>query len=319
MDTANLVYSPHLWFNNGDIVLKAENTLFRVTRGILAYHSPVFLQMVLHSESNTFIEGCRVLILPDSAEDTSHFLQAIHDSAYYDPSKDTPFSVISGVLRMSTKYEVHPLRQMAVRHLQRLFPPTLEAWDQRSKAGNDTIQKSRGRTIAIINLALETNHHVLLPSAMAYSWAIGLDALLDGAETHDRKKVELDLQTKRTCLLARDRLTNALRSRLLAFIATPSPARCQSKARCDQGRLITLSKWEHYFAEAGFPTPFRFEVNWTDVGTQLCRDCVVEGRESFLTARWVLWDELPSFFGLESWEVLSAKADLERRATPSSR
>lgn len=81
MDTSQLIYSPKLWLENGDVVLKADNTVFRVTRGILAYHSPVFLKMVIHSESHIYLGGCKVLTLPDSADDVTPFLRAIHDPA----------------------------------------------------------------------------------------------------------------------------------------------------------------------------------------------------------------------------------------------
>ncbi len=88
MDSGLLRRSREFWLEGGDIVLKAESTLFRVTRGILVYHSPVLLQMILQGSpdptSETVISGCRVIKVDDSAVDWQHFLKAIHDPSYVD-------------------------------------------------------------------------------------------------------------------------------------------------------------------------------------------------------------------------------------------
>lgn len=230
--------------------------------------------------------------------------------SYYNPSQDTPFEVISGILRISTKYNANGLRLTCVRHLQRIFPASLEDWDNRSEPGNDTVQKFRARTLAVILLALETDHPVLLPSAMAYSWSIGLEGLLDGVPSnHSFPKTDLDWPTKRQCIIARDRLTLAIRTDLLAFML--KPAHCSTMARCNHGRLASLKAWGTFFATAIIPTPFRFEVNWTDLTQRMCTQCVEEGRTEFLSARWVLWERLPSFFGLDDWDSLQRKAGLD--------
>ncbi|KAK0207859.1 hypothetical protein DFS33DRAFT_387460 [Desarmillaria ectypa] len=311
MDSGSVRRSREFWLEEGDVVLKAESTIFRITRGILVYHSPVLLQMILQGNpdptSETVISGCRVIKVDDSAVDWYHFLKAIHDPSYYDPARETPFAAIAGILRLSTKYQAQTLQTTVVEHLQRIFPTTIDEWDRR--ADNDTIQKFRGRTIAIINLAQETNHQILLPSAMAYSWAIGLDGLLDGLPSYDGSHVELDWDTKRKCIRARDKLVQAVRGRLLKFILGRGAGRCATKPRCDEGRLLSLNIWEKFFSESVIPTPFRFMVNWTDLSTRLCEHCIADGRNSFLTARWLLWDELPSYFDLPSWEVLRRREE----------
>ena len=72
-----------LWFDDGNIVIQAENYQFRIHRGILSARSPV-----LHSvfsehvpEGTKSIEGCPVTHLQDRGEDVKSFLMAIYDPA----------------------------------------------------------------------------------------------------------------------------------------------------------------------------------------------------------------------------------------------
>lgn len=70
-----------IWYNDGNIVLQAEDTLFKVHRGILAQSSFVFQDMfslppppLIDAE---LVEGCPVVPLFDTAEDVGYMLHAI--------------------------------------------------------------------------------------------------------------------------------------------------------------------------------------------------------------------------------------------------
>jgi hypothetical protein len=76
--------SSEVWYEDGNVIIRAESTLFRVHRSILSAHSPV-LRNSLASLSDVYpsiIDGCPVLSLVDSAMDTSHFLKAMIDRRY---------------------------------------------------------------------------------------------------------------------------------------------------------------------------------------------------------------------------------------------
>jgi len=69
-----------LWFNDGTIVLRAEDSLFRVYAGFLATVSSFFrdmLSMPSPKEGNVMFEGCPIIVLDDSANDLTSFLKAI--------------------------------------------------------------------------------------------------------------------------------------------------------------------------------------------------------------------------------------------------
>lgn len=76
--------SPEIWFDDGNIVLQAEQTLFKVYRGVLGALSPFFHDMFLLPQQETDqsekYEGCPLIEMAgDLAEDVRVFLKAIFD------------------------------------------------------------------------------------------------------------------------------------------------------------------------------------------------------------------------------------------------
>jgi hypothetical protein len=71
-----------IWYEDGNIVLQAGMTQFRVYRGILRDKSPIFKDMfdVPQPSDNfgSFFEGCPVMRVMDSAEDWEHVLNALY-------------------------------------------------------------------------------------------------------------------------------------------------------------------------------------------------------------------------------------------------
>jgi hypothetical protein len=75
-----------LWFEDGSLVIKAEEKLFRISKCLLAARSTVFKDMLslppIPDGEMELIDGTPVVILPDSAKDVEVFLRAIMDSRY---------------------------------------------------------------------------------------------------------------------------------------------------------------------------------------------------------------------------------------------
>ena len=74
-----------LWFHDGNLILQAENTIFRVYGGFLAARSSVFRDMFSFpppEEGNAKMDGCHIIALYDSAKDLAYFLRAIFDSRF---------------------------------------------------------------------------------------------------------------------------------------------------------------------------------------------------------------------------------------------
>ena len=70
---------PDLWFDDGNIVLLARDTAFRVYRGLLTRHSVIFrdlFQMAQPANAET-MESCPVVHLSDSPDDLRYLLRAL--------------------------------------------------------------------------------------------------------------------------------------------------------------------------------------------------------------------------------------------------
>jgi hypothetical protein len=72
-----------LWFEEGSLVIRAQTTLFRIPRAILAARSPIFADMlsIPQPSDSEKLDGCPVVEIPDSAADATVFLKAIFDSS----------------------------------------------------------------------------------------------------------------------------------------------------------------------------------------------------------------------------------------------
>lgn len=74
------IRSEEVWFDDGNLVIQAENTQFKIHRGILAKHSPVFADLfkVPHPADEPTVDGCPVVELHDCADDLKHMLLALY-------------------------------------------------------------------------------------------------------------------------------------------------------------------------------------------------------------------------------------------------
>ncbi|KAF7371318.1 BTB domain-containing protein [Mycena sanguinolenta] len=119
-----------LWFPNADLILRAENKLFRVYKHILGARSRVFHEMASFPQPATpeddTVDGIPVVRLHDSGAEVEVFLRAIFDSSFFMPSPAaTDFSTGIGIMRLSHKYDVPYLFRRAISHLESMYPYTL--------------------------------------------------------------------------------------------------------------------------------------------------------------------------------------------------
>ncbi|KAF7295884.1 hypothetical protein HMN09_01132100 [Mycena chlorophos] len=73
---------PELWFADGTIVLQAENTQYRVYRGILERYSPILKAALENAPERKPVAGCPVFDLNDSVLDSTPFLLALFSPEY---------------------------------------------------------------------------------------------------------------------------------------------------------------------------------------------------------------------------------------------
>ena len=82
--TAERMTSP-LWFDDGSVVLVAEQSKFRVHSSILSRHCPGLKELfaIPRTSETEHLSGCPVFHLSDTAEDLEYLLQLIYDAPRY--------------------------------------------------------------------------------------------------------------------------------------------------------------------------------------------------------------------------------------------
>ncbi|KAL4244120.1 hypothetical protein ABKN59_009448 [Abortiporus biennis] len=175
-----LTRHPTLWFHDGSVVLRAQQTLFKVHISQLSRHSIFFRDMFSLPQpdpsnstgSEPTYDGCLLLHLDDSAEDLAHLLNAVYDGPLFHDNDRKEFPMISGILRLSTKYFIDKLRRKTLEHLSLSWPSSLKGWDAREdKARIYEMETGIPKAflypspIAVINLARENDAPSLLPAA----------------------------------------------------------------------------------------------------------------------------------------------------------
>ena len=105
----DLVRCPDLWFDDGSVVLQAEQTIFKVYRGPLQQHSPFFSDLFTlpqqERDGSEKYEGCPlVLMAGDTAQDATVFLKAIFNFQWVIKTALTqsPYSMFDHVGFMQT-------------------------------------------------------------------------------------------------------------------------------------------------------------------------------------------------------------------------
>nr|VWO98534.1 LysM domain-containing protein [Ganoderma boninense] len=131
---------PEFYFDDGSVVLVAQDTSFHVYRALLAAHSTVDVLAdmfsSLNNEANSNLEGCPVAYLSDSPQDVGHFLRVLLPNAQ--PS----------LSRAST---ICP---------ERLVPHDFDTWE---RGGFRKVELKNVHSVGVIGLTILVDKPSLLP------------------------------------------------------------------------------------------------------------------------------------------------------------
>lgn len=149
----NLERSTSLWFEDGNIVIQAQDTVFRVYKGVLSRESAIFRSMFSLPQSESSLDtyedtGCPLLVVHDEVADMELFLTVIFDHTYVhlffsalhtvSQRKSLTISALEEecglveyiyLLEISSKYEATRLLRRISGVLSHFFPDTAEGHD----------------------------------------------------------------------------------------------------------------------------------------------------------------------------------------------
>ncbi|KAJ6580485.1 hypothetical protein DFH09DRAFT_1440908 [Mycena vulgaris] len=159
----------HLWFPSDAVVIRAEDMICRVSKGIVVAHSSIFRQMLAYPQPAESINGSPLLHLDDSAADVEVFMRAIFDTTYFMPAQaPVRLDAVVGILRLSYKYEISHLCRRALNHLSvRYYFTSIERYRARSRLDHIICDDSQPiKSLArVIIAATEVGALWLLPIA----------------------------------------------------------------------------------------------------------------------------------------------------------
>ncbi|KAF9482969.1 hypothetical protein BDN70DRAFT_828351 [Pholiota conissans] len=291
-----------LWFADGNLILKAENSLFRIYSGLLGARSSVFKDMFGFPPpegGNTMMDGCPIVTVYDSAKDMAYFLKAVFDSSYFEPPPSpTELPIVEAVLRLSLKYDVQYLRRRALHHLSSTFPMTLDGWRDRDTFR--TIPPVDNTPFAAFRIAREFDLTWLLPAILYCVSSHPFEKTLDSAPWGN-EELAFGWEDKRMAIIGRQKLLlmqhrSAVSMAKLAGtkIEDCTGATCSStKQRCAD----ILGGWDM----AGFLDYFE---DHADIYEDFCPACNAAFKELCAADSDEMWTKLPELFGLPNWETL---------------
>ncbi|KAF7293952.1 BTB domain-containing protein [Mycena kentingensis (nom. inval.)] len=297
--SAELTKCKGLWLTDCGLVIRAENTVFRVSRDLIAMQSPIFADMLSlpPAEGQEKFDGCPMVLLSDSAADVEVFLRSlIHYDFFPAESQRITFDDLSGIIRMSHKYEVAGLRRRAFAKLSHYFPTTLQQFDALGPAEVEWISDERSAVI----LARRTDQEWILPAALYTLCRYGRELNILACD-------EMPVADKyRWVIGCRKLMEESLKA--LAFLLDDSTMEdCRESDVCYRTRVRARMEAEQRCCFSTSEALFGPLEIWTEdnmKALQVCNGCLNSMRLAHISAREAFWAGLPELFDLPAWDVL---------------
>ncbi|KAJ6519009.1 hypothetical protein C8R45DRAFT_885247 [Mycena sanguinolenta] len=293
-----------VWISDGNVVLQAENTQFRVHLGVLARHSAVFrdMQGLAQTTDERSVEGCPIIQLSDDPTDVEYLLNALYNPTFL-LHKKLSLKCIAALIRLGRKYDLKDLLDFAVDRLTTEFPSTLGLFElaQPGVFRFRTIESYPGIDLDVITLLSENNILCALPSAYyraAEMYTLG--HLIDAVDKCDGARGSLSHTDLRRCAVGQQRLL------LKQFEPgyTFGWARKWDFNDCSSPDMCRTSRENILAAYMAKNQIFAFVGVHSFNGFKFCDACTRHATDSAAAGKKKFWQELPQIFDLPPWNEL---------------
>ncbi|KAF8577281.1 hypothetical protein K439DRAFT_564641 [Ramaria rubella] len=289
--------SKDIYFEDGNIVLIAQNTAFRVHRGHLARHSEVFrglLEAALHSPSTELFDSCHIVRLSDKSEDFVELLRVFYDLTQL---SKCGMKLLFVLVRLSSKYFIHSIRTATLEVLDNSYPSTLEKWNPNGVELAECLE--------VIEIAHELHADCLLPSAYYNLCSFPAN------DVTQSRHASFSLLAKYSC--GKESLGRYYPAFIENFLVHRKP--CPACIRPDTTSCFEAfeelnDKALSFLTQpitSFLPDPLCVLMVLSRVGTvdKLCPPCKKNLSHDIKTQSQQIWDALPGIFGLGSWATLT--------------
>lgn len=202
------------------------------------------------------------------------------------------FCEITGILRLSTKYDIPILRRRSIHHLKNTFSDKREhfKWGHFEKSIH-----SDEDIVEALFLCQECNVLTPLPF-IYYRLAYG--------NLEEALPLIMKLPTRETqiCFLGREKLIAAMKD-VFPFLFNPKPSsKCLKLADC---RTTLFRVQQGFFSTNRYRRQYVLDdILRVIARSDFCHSCFAEYESHAVTTSQRIWEELPGYFGLASWEEL---------------
>ncbi|TFK81976.1 hypothetical protein K466DRAFT_557214 [Polyporus arcularius HHB13444] len=294
------------WYKDGNVVIVAGDTKFRVFKGILEDHSPVLKDMLLRTRrearSSEFASNAPMysaIHLTDTVEEVRHLLRTCipKSPACLHLSTDPTYEEVAMSVRLGRKYGIAALVDNTIAYLKRYYPSDFDAWQKLDSSKSPPKFKPE-HAIGVVNLALLTGATTLLPSALFVCCMLD-NAVLAGAKCGNTLREHLPTQLVQVSYAAQRRLAGVSISIVLR-VCTPA-----TSAACTQAGVCLIALWTLFTTEMAriecysHYNPLQsYEGLFRHLHGRLCAPCYAMLCERDVSQRRTLWKSLPQILGI---------------------
>ncbi|KZP14548.1 hypothetical protein FIBSPDRAFT_796694 [Athelia psychrophila] len=306
-----------IWYDDGNVVLQADGTQFKVHKSILAQSSSVFNDMFgfpqppsAGTDLDHLVEGCPVVHLSDSAEEVRYMLQAVFQQEHLSFGENMSFPVLSALLYLGRKYDIRKLEMEARRRLYFRFPMTLDDRDvQFSDIGFDLPETDPW--FELCKLARRAGLLSILPHVFYYCCKVHTVGDIKNGWERDGSLRTFPIQEKLTFLAGREAIFKAQAETTYECFRDPESLSdcCTAHPECNVARHF-------FFIDTFTPIPYTAGLDYWDEDSlrldgELCDECAEVASARHQAGRKDFWEQLPGMFDLPPWEeLLKERGDL---------
>lgn len=303
-DDSPIVRCEELWFDDGNLVIQAGDTQYRVHRSILSKKSVFFNDLKAVAQSSTTsaegtVEGCPVIELQDDVESVEYMLCRIYDTAHR--GDRAPLTDLRMALRIGQKYLVPMLFANAVYLLRDNLPTSLAQWrsSKKKQFKQFVIDGGKDNVLNLLSVLREVGLETLLPPLYLlclYNFSTDEIAAANGVQPHDQIML----------MLARDKILHSLTKYSFKWtVDIYGSRRCKMSDTCDEARCeVRAEVFEILQEKPASAFAALILVSWDFDDVDLCQHCLAKAQQTHEEGLQKFWHALPSFFGLKPWQEL---------------
>ncbi|KAI0089236.1 hypothetical protein BDY19DRAFT_906140 [Irpex rosettiformis] len=299
--------SVNYYFDDGNVIIFAPNTRFRVHQGVLSKHSSYFRDIfaALPVDGGETLDECPVVRVEESPQTVKWLLDTMYDGAdcaILKMRNKITLSQLVNIFRAGDKYNAQHLRKAALHRLRVLFPADLQEWapfDERKKIANIVESGDLGQRLIELTKVLVLIRDFpelkkILPLVLYTGCQLPI-TVLSGSGKHPAwpKRSSGTTGYKNLCLLA---IPTLVERRLEVFSALATPV-----AHCQEA-LLTITY--HVLLSGNItarPCALEDIIPWCKLHPswdELCRPCAKTVEDNVNSLRLEVWSDLETIFGI---------------------